>query len=273
MAGIFGKIAGFLGWEDKFSLKKTVLQLMLLWIVVPLIVLLVSAVLPKLSAMMANELLPALVGDILGILVNLLTMIADGLKKAFVGLAPIKLSQAEMLELASPFVPQAVDTLTNMDVVYLGVFGAILGVFSGTPQAMYLTMCCMLGENLLRIFKCTGRMKLIVNVGSVFLGCVLWYAYGVAFEDVRLMLFGLVFLGIANCFLMWISLGMDWLGIGFAILLSMISTVASCCYISALEWIFAVGTLSLMQCCVVIFVSGLVLAGLSFCSQVRSKLF
>ena len=87
------------------------------------------------------------------------------------------------------------------------------------------------------------------------------------------MLFGLVFLGIANCFLMWISLGMDWLGIGFAILLSMISTVASCCYISALEWIFAVGTLSLMQCCVVIFVSGLVLAGLSFCSQVRSKLF
>ena len=273
MAGIWGKITGFLGWEDEFSLRRTVLQLMLLWIVVPVIVLLVRILLPKLSDMMASELLPALVGDILGIFVNLLTIISDGLKKAFSGMARFSLSQAELLELVSPFGPQATATISNMDMVYLGVFGAIIGVFLGTPQAMYITMFVMLGENILRIFHLTGRMKLIVNVGATFVGCIVWEVYGGTWGNTTLMLTGLVFLGLLNFVLQLIFLGMDWVKAGLAIFIALLCTAVSCCYISTLEWIFQFGTLSLMQCCVVIFISGLVLAGLSFCMQKRSGLF
>lgn len=272
MAGIFKKIAGFLGWEEKFSFSKTLVQLMVLYLVVPIIVLLVRLLLPKLSELMVNELLPTLVGDILSFIVKVLTIISDGMRKAFAGMSRITVSRGELID-ALEQLRIASGPIRNMNSVYSGALLVFVGVLSGTVQAWYMTMAVMLSETLLRMLNLTDRLKLIFNVAGLFIGCLLWELYGGQYGNLALMFAGLIFLILLNFVLQMVFLGMSWIKAGLSVFIGMLCTAVSGCYLSVLEHMYLFGVQSLTECVIMLFVSGGVLVLISLLSQYRSGLF
>ena len=126
---------------------------------------------------MSNELLPALIGDILAFIAKVLSIISNAFRKAFSGMARITFSTAELTD-AFGQIHHSTAPLMNISNVYTNAFGIFLGMLAGSIQAWYITLCVMLGESLLKLLKLTDRFKLVFNVAGTFLGCIVWELYG-----------------------------------------------------------------------------------------------
>lgn len=243
------------------------MQLLVLYILVPLFVVLVHLLSPKLAEWMSREILPALVGDILALIINVLKIISNVLQKAFSGMSQISLPKEEFI---GAFGQLTLNPLREVHNVYIGTLCAFLGVLSGTVQAWYITLCVMLGENLTRILKPLNKMKLILIVMGMFVGCIVWEMYGGQFGNITLMFAGILFLALLNITLLLVFNGMNLIKASLSVFIGMLCTALSGCYLSVLENLFLFGTQSLTQC----FIStGVILILLFLLTSCRSSFF